>query len=113
MLITNATQLAAFVKRARSSDVLAVDTEFLREKTYWPRLCLIQLGTDTEAVAVDPFAVKDLTPLTELFADEGIVKIFHAASQDLEIINHELATSGSRKPIHTRTGLAGPYLIRR
>ncbi len=90
MLITNATQLAAFVKRARSSDVLAVDTEFLREKTYWPRLCLIQLGTDTEAVAVDPFAVKDLTPLTELFADEGIVKIFHAASQDLEIINHEL-----------------------
>lgn len=90
MLITNATQLAAFVKRARTSDVLAIDTEFLREKTYWPRLCLLQLGTEDEAVAIDPFAVKDLTPITELLLDEGIVKLFHAASQDLEILYHEL-----------------------
>lgn len=89
MLITTAAQLAAFAKRAQSSEILAVDTEFLREKTYWPRLCLIQLGTDSEAVAVDPFAVKDLSPIVDLLLDRRIVKVFHAAGQDLEIIHHE------------------------
>lgn len=90
MYITDAKQLAGFIKRARKSDVLAIDTEFMREKTYRPKLCLLQLGTEEESVAVDPFRVQDLTPLRELMLDEGIVKLFHAGSQDLEIIYNEL-----------------------
>ncbi len=90
MYITTRKQLEQFIDRARMSDVLAVDTEFLREKTYWPRLCLIQMGTEKESVAIDPFAFDDLSPLRELFTNKNIVKLFHAASQDLEIIHHEL-----------------------
>jgi ribonuclease D len=90
LYITEASQLDTFISHARHSKLLAIDTEFLREKTYWPRLCLIQLGTEDEFVAVDPFAVTDLSPLRELFEDEGITKIFHAAHQDLDIIYHEL-----------------------
>lgn len=90
MYITSQKQLAEFIEHARSCSVLAVDTEFLREKTYWPRLCLIQLGTEERSVAVDPFRVRDLSPLAELFTDERITKLFHAATQDMELIHHEL-----------------------
>lgn len=90
MYITTQKQLKAFIDHARTREVLAVDTEFLREKTYWPKLCLIQLGTDEQFVAVDPFKVKDLSPLVELLEDERITKLFHAATQDIEIIKHEL-----------------------
>ncbi len=56
--IANQENLEAFARRARSSAVLAVDTEFLREKTYYANLCLLQLATDTEVAVVDPFAVR-------------------------------------------------------
>lgn len=88
--ITEQSQLAEFIEHARQSDVLAVDTEFIREKTYWPRLCLMQLGTEERSVAIDPFRIRDLRPLAELFADEKIVKLFHAAKQDMELIYREL-----------------------
>lgn len=90
MYITDRKQLKEFVLRAKTSPLLAVDTEFLREKTYWPRLCLIQLATEEESVAIDPFRVKDLSDLAELFVDENIVKLFHAAGQDMELIVHEM-----------------------
>lgn len=90
MYITDQSQLKEFVEHARTSDVLAVDTEFIREKTYWPRLCLLQLGTEERSVAIDPFRIHDLRPLAELFADERIVKLFHAAKQDMELIYREL-----------------------
>ncbi len=90
MYITDQSQLADFVRHAQASDVLAVDTEFIREKTYWPRLCLMQLGTEERSVVIDPFKVGDLRPLVSLFKDEGIVKLFHAAGQDIELIYHEL-----------------------
>ena len=86
MLITTDEQLREFARRAQSSDVLAIDTEFLREKTYYPRLCLLQMGTDDEQVAVDPFSVRDLGPVRELFSDPSITKVLHACSQDMEII---------------------------
>lgn len=86
MLITTDDQLRAFATRAAQSDVLAIDTEFLREKTYYPRLCLLQMGTDDEQVAVDPFAVRDLAPVRELFSDPAITKVLHACSQDMEIL---------------------------
>lgn len=64
---------------------MAVDTEFMREKTYFARLCLIQIATDDVAAIVDPIAIQDLTPLCRVFSDESIIKILHAGGQDLEI----------------------------
>ena len=85
MYIASQDELAAFVQRSKNSDVLAIDTEFLREKTYYPKLCLLQMATRDESVIIDPFAVDDLRIVCELFEDENIVKIFHAGHQDLEI----------------------------
>ncbi|MBC6441659.1 MAG: ribonuclease D [Rhodobacteraceae bacterium] len=82
--------LAEFCGRAARHDYVTVDTEFLRERTYYPKLCLVQLafpgdGTD-DAVLVDPLADRlDLGPLYQLFGNENVVKVFHAARQDLEI----------------------------
>jgi ribonuclease D len=88
--ITTTEGLAAFCERARTRPYVTVDTEFLRERTYYSKLCLLQLaipGEDEEdAVLVDPLAGKlSLDPLYDLFRDENVVKVFHAARQDLEI----------------------------
>ena len=88
--VSDQESLEAFVHRARASEVLAIDTEFLREKTYWAKLCLLQLATDDEVVVVDPFAVEDLSVIVPLLEDESIVKLFHAGTQDLEILYHDL-----------------------
>ncbi|WP_417270559.1 ribonuclease D [Celeribacter sp.] len=82
--------LQAFCDRAKAHDYVTVDTEFLRERTYYSKLCLIQLAVpgdeEEDAVLVDPLANGlDLAPLYELFKDESVVKVFHAARQDLEI----------------------------
>ncbi|MEF9841759.1 MAG: ribonuclease D [Raoultibacter sp.] len=90
MYISNQEKLISFVERARTSSVLAIDTEFLREKTYYARLCLLQLATDTEVVVIDPFAVKDLRVIAPLLEDEHMVKLFHAGSQDIEILYREV-----------------------
>ncbi len=70
--------------------LLALDTEFLRVKTYFPKLCLIQLATDEEAVCIDPLAIQDFTALNALLTAPHITKIIHSASQDLEAIVHTL-----------------------
>lgn len=88
--VSNQGELEAFVDRARSSSVLAIDTEFLREKTYYAKLCLLQLATDDEVVIVDPFSVKSIKCLAVLFEDPSIVKLFHAGGQDLEILFREV-----------------------
>ena len=90
MYIANQENLVAFVERAMRSSVLAIDTEFLREKTYYAKLCLIQLATDDEAVIVDPFSVGDLGALKPVLENESVVKLFHAGSQDLEILLREV-----------------------
>jgi ribonuclease D len=85
-LITDTASLAAFCSRLADEDFVTVDTEFLREKTYWPQLCLVQLAGEGEAAAVDALAPGiDLGPLYDLFADEDVLKVFHAARQDVEI----------------------------
>lgn len=71
-------------------ELLALDTEFLRVKTYFPKLCLIQLATENEAVCIDPLALNDFTSLIQLLTAEHITKIIHSASQDLEAIVHAL-----------------------
>src|ERR1700680_2514756 len=85
-VITDSEALASFCARQAGASFVAVDTEFMRERTYWPILCLVQIAGPEEAVAVDALAPGiDLTPLLELMADRGILKVFHAARQDIEI----------------------------
>ena len=86
-LITNTDALADVCTRLARHPYVAVDTEFMRETTFWPRLCLIQMaGPDAEAL-VDPMAKGlNLAPFFELMANEAVVKVFHAARQDLEIV---------------------------
>lgn len=87
--ITTTEDLARFCEAAKSQAYVTVDTEFLRERTYYSKLCLIQMalpGAEGEAVLVDPLAGGlSLEPLYDLFRHEGTVKVFHAARQDLEI----------------------------
>ena len=90
MYISTHEALAEFCERAHEFDAIAVDTEFLRERTYHPRLCLVQIATPRECVAVDSIAIEDLSPLADLMADGGIVKVFHACSQDMEVLLHTL-----------------------
>ena len=85
-LITTTNVLADFCERAQKFDFVTVDTEFLRETTYWPKLCLIQAATDDEAVLIDPLAPGlDLAPFFALLANPAVTKVFHAARQDIEI----------------------------
>lgn len=90
MYIANQENLVAFVERAMQSSVLAIDTEFLREKTYYAKLCLLQLATDDETAIVDPFEVEDLSVLAPVLQNENVMKLFHAGSQDLEILLREV-----------------------
>ena len=87
-LIDSSEQLAALCARLAKSPFVAVDTEFMRENTFWPELCLIQIADAHEAAAIDPMAAGiDLTPLLELMTNnEDVLKVFHAGSQDIEII---------------------------
>ena len=87
-LINTQSELDSFCQKISSSPYILVDTEFLRDKTYYPQLCLIQLSAPSvDAVAIDPLAEKlSLDPVWDLMKNENIIKVFHAARQDLEII---------------------------
>ncbi len=85
-LITTTEALAELCQRLRVETFVTVDTEFMRERTYWPDLCVVQLGGTHETAVIDALAPDlDLTPLKELFDDTSITKVFHAARQDIEI----------------------------
>lgn len=85
-LITDQAELAAFCARQAAADYIAIDTEFMRESTYWPILCLVQIAGPEEAAAIDPLAPGiDLAPLFALMADQNVLKVFHSARQDVEI----------------------------
>ena len=86
MYLTTDAELANLVDQLQDCDTLAIDTEFVREKTYFHRLGLIQVAGNGLAAAVDPIAIKDLTPLLDLFRQRDKIKVFHAGKQDLEII---------------------------
>ncbi len=86
-LLSSSTELAAVCARFAKHAFVTVDTEFLRETTFWPKVCVIQIASDEEAVAVDALAEGlDLAPFFALMANERVVKVFHAARQDLEIV---------------------------
>jgi ribonuclease D len=85
-LITTTAELEAFCQRLDGADYITVDTEFMREKTFWPKLCLVQIAGPDHAAAVDPLADGiDLAPLHRLLGDPNLLKVFHAARQDVEI----------------------------
>jgi ribonuclease D len=86
-LITTTAELAAACERLAGHPFVTIDTEFLRDATYYPKLCLLQMASPDEGLLVDPLAPGlDLAPLFALMADEAVVKVFHAARQDLEIV---------------------------
>ena len=87
-LITDSATLADLCRRLSEADFVTVDTEFMRESTYWPELCLIQIADEHEAAAIDPMAHGlDMTPLLDLLVNnEDVLKVFHAGGQDVEIV---------------------------
>ena len=88
-LITTTTSLAEVCGRLQRHPFVTVDTEFLRESTYYPKLCVAQIASTDEAVVVDALADGiDLKPLFNLMADDNVIKVFHAARQDIEICWH-------------------------
>jgi ribonuclease D len=88
-LITKTPELAAACERLSRHPTITVDTEFLRETTYYPLLCVAQLASPEEAIVVDALADGiDLTPFFQLMANEHVLKVFHAARQDIEIVWH-------------------------
>ena len=89
-LISDSATLAALCERLSTASFVAVDTEFMRENTFWPELCLIQIADDKEAAAIDPMAPGlDMKPLLDLMTDnENVLKVFHAGGQDIEIIHN-------------------------
>ncbi|MDP1026162.1 ribonuclease D [Sphingomonas sp. KR1UV-12] len=87
-LVTDSATLANLCARLSQADFVAIDTEFMRESTYWPELCLIQIADTEEAAAIDPMAPGlDMTPLLDLLVhNEDVLKVFHAGGQDIEIV---------------------------
>ena len=92
MYLADQASLEAFVERVAGAEVLAIDTEFLRETTYYPKLCLLQMATDDEVAIIDPLSVDDLSVIAPLLEDERTVKLFHAGGQDIEILLREVGS---------------------
>ena len=98
MLITKSAGVAEFCNEISAAEFVAVDTEFVREKTYWPILCLVQIATPDRAVAIDPLANGiDLQPVYDLMANTSVLKVFHSASQDMQVMFN--ATGRMTEPV--------------
>ncbi|MEO6255682.1 MAG: ribonuclease D [Sphingomicrobium sp.] len=88
-LITRPDELSDLVGRLSKQPFIAVDTEFMRENTYWPELCLLQVASTEEAAAIDPLVGLDLAPILDLMVENrNVLKVFHAGGQDLEIVHN-------------------------
>src|SRR5262249_7317178 len=119
--ITTTKKLADACARMARHPFVTVDTEFLRESTYYPRLCVAQMASPEEAVVIDALADVDFAPFFALMADENVVKVFHAARQDIEICWHEaglipfpiVATQGSAKVLRARRVISYAQLVQR
>ncbi len=108
-MITSSDALRTLIDKARASDAVAIDTEFIWTRTYLPRLGLVQLAlSDEDCHLVDPLAIDDLSPLGELLADQSVIKILHDAPQDLAIL-HQVTGYVPKNIFDTRlaAGFAG------
>ena len=90
MYITTQDQLERFCQDAADSAAIAVDTEFIRERTFFPQLCLVQVATHELSATIDPLALGSLQPLAALMSNPQVVKVMHACAQDLEVLNDAL-----------------------
>ena len=90
--INDAASLNTLCETLKNYQDLAIDTEFIREKTYYPNLCLIQIATDDIHACIDPLAIQDLSPLENILQDTAITKIFHSGKQDIEIFYQRFNT---------------------
>lgn len=99
--------LAVFVEAMARRPWIVVDTEFLRERTFYPQLCLVQIADSEQAAVIDVLAIEDLSALTRLLCDAPVTKIFHSAEQDLEVLLHTLGRMPA--PLFD-TQLAGPLI---
>ena len=97
-IITDNITLNEFYNKCIKEKVLAFDTEFIRDNTYYPSLCLIQIAGENFAAAIDPLSGLEMQPIWDLLANEKILKVFHAARQDIEIFLH--LTGEIPKPIY-------------
>src|SRR4051812_24901652 len=107
--ITTTAELTAFSNSLKGRPFVAVDTEFMRETTYWPKLCLIQAAAGDAEAVIDPLAEGlDLEPFLQVLRDPAIEKVFHAARQDVEIFNN---LSAMPKPLFDTqiAGMAAGY----
>lgn len=105
--IINQTDFENFCQTAITESAIAIDTEFMRDRYYYPKLCLLQLATPDCIALVDPFTVKSYQPLVQLFNAKSLLKIFHSAQQDLEVL--ELETGTVPKPLFD-TQIAATFL---
>lgn len=97
-VITDSKTLAEMIEKVSSAPYIAIDTEFMRERTYFPILCLVQIATKDIAFAIDPLAAGlDLGPLYNLLHNDSVLKVFHSAKQDIELFYY--ATGGVPKPV--------------
>lgn len=85
--VTTSAELLHALDRLTDADFVALDTEFMRESTYFPKLCLVQIATPAHCALIDPLAVPDLQPLWNFLNDRGRIKVLHAARQDLEVLS--------------------------
>jgi len=91
--IDTAVELQRFCERLATAAWFVLDTEFLREKTYYPKLCLLQIATGECVACIDPLALDDITPVLDVIFDAGITKVMHSARQDMEIFFHLRGTA--------------------
>lgn len=92
MYVSDTAALQSLVDTIRPAGFVTIDTEFMRERTYWPKLCLIQVGTDDVRAIIDPLAFDDLSPLWDLLSDPQVLKVMHAGSQDMEIFYQRMGS---------------------
>lgn len=91
--VTTSSELESLVAQLKGSKILAIDTEFLREKTYYPKLCLIQVNNGETKALIDAISIQDLSPFAALLTDNSCMKIFHAATQDIETLYYATGVS--------------------
>lgn len=102
--VTTSAELLHALERLADSDFVALDTEFMRESTYFPKLCLIQAATATHCVLIDPLALTELQPLWDFLNDPGRIKVLHAARQDLEVMSLGMTLLSSKQIEVTLSG---------